>query len=198
MPASQQQQQQASTAVAIMAAASHPTRTAPHSCGTFPWNHDHITLIPDARWDADSALGQGHSMQARFGSFMQDVELFDPAVFGLSAGEASTMDPQQRCLLQCTAEALHSQRQGSSRGQPDPQGIGGALVTGGMSKAGVFIGISWTEYAKMASMHGAPVGAYTAQSAVLSVAAGDMLTVMLACRLCTASTLLACWKACSG
>ena len=42
-----------------------------------------------------------------------------------------------------------------------------------MSKAGVFIGISWTEYAKMADMHQAPVGAYTAQSAVLSVAAGN-------------------------
>lgn len=177
MPAGQQQQQQGSTAVAIMAAAAHPIRTAPHSCGTFPWDQDHITLIPDARWDADSALGQGHSMQARFGSFMQDVELFDPAVFGLSAGEASTMDPQQRCLLQCTAEALHSQKQGSSWGQL--KGSVGPLVTSGVSKAGVFIGISWTEYAKMASMHGAPVGAYTAQSAVLSVAAGDKLSVML-------------------
>lgn len=167
------QQQQASTAVAIMAAASHPIRTAPHSCGTFPWDQDHVTLIPDARWDADSTLSQSHSMQARFGSFMQDVELFDSAIFGLSAGEASNMDPQQRCLLQCTAEALHSLKQSSSWSQAGPQGSAGSLLTSGMSKAGVFIGISWTEYAKMASMHGAPVGAYTAQSAVLSVAAGD-------------------------
>ncbi|KAL0028772.1 hypothetical protein WJX79_006627 [Trebouxia sp. C0005] len=42
----------------------------------------------------------------------------------------------------------------------------------GLTRAGVFVGISWTEYAKMASTHGVPVGAYTAQSAVLSVAAG--------------------------
>lgn len=190
MPAGPKQHQQASTAVAIMAAASHPIRTAPHSCGAFPWDQDHITLIPDARWGADSALGQSHSMQARFGSFMQDVELFDPVIFGLSPGEASTMDPQQRCLLQCTAEALHSQQQGSRWGQP--QGLVGPLVTGGMSKAGVFIGISWTEYAKMASMHGAPVGAYTAQSAVLSVAAGDMLTIMLACQVLLSVALMCC------
>ena len=169
------EQQQTSAAVAIMTAASHPIRTAPHSCSTFPWDQDHVTIIPDGRWDADSALTQtqGHSMQARFGSFMQDVELFDSAIFGLSAGEASTMDPQQRCLLQCTAEALHSQQQCSGWSQAQPQSSTGPLLTSGMSKAGVFIGISWTEYAKMASMHQAPVGAYTAQSAVLSVAAGN-------------------------
>ena len=168
------QQQQMSTAVAIMAAASHPIRTATHSCGPFPWDQDHVTAIPDARWDADAALSQGHSMQARFGSFMQDIELFDSTCFGLSAGEASTMDPQQRCLLQCTAEVLHSRQHCSGWSPPQAQSAAGSLLTSGMSKAGVFIGISWTEYAKMASMHQAPVGAYTAQSAVLSVAAGEL------------------------
>ena len=168
------QQQQMSTAVAVMAAASHPIITAAHSCGAFPWGQDHVTAIPDARWDADAALSQGHSMQARFGSFMQDVELFDSTCFGLSAGEASTMDPQQRCLLQCTAEALHSRQQCLGGSPSQPQSAAGSLLTSGISKAGVFIGISWTEYAKMAGMHQVPVGAYTAQSAVLSVAAGDL------------------------
>ena len=170
----QQQQQQMSTAVAIMAAASHPITTAAHSCGAFPWDRDHVTAIPDARWDADSALSQGHSMQARFGSFMQDVELFDSTCFGLSASEASTMDPQQRCLLQCTAEALHSRQQCLGWSPSQPQCAADSLLTSGISKAGVFVGISWTEYAKVANMHQAPVGAYTAQSAVLSVAAGDL------------------------
>ena len=178
------QQQRMSTAVAVMAAASHPITTAAHNTGTFLWGQDHVTAIPDARWDADSALVQGHSMQARFGSFMQDVELFDSACFGLSAGEANTMDPQQRCLLQCTAEALNSRRQGLDWSPSQPQSAAGSLLTRGISKAGVFIGISWTEYAKMASMHQAPVGAYTAQSAVLSVAAGD-LAQQHACLLCS-------------
>ena len=53
------------------------------------------------------------------------------------------------------------------------------MLAKGMSKAGVFVGISWTEYAKMAAMHQVPVGAYTAQSAVLSVAAGISLPLKL-------------------
>ncbi len=148
------------TSVAILAAAYHPMATAPHSSGNSAWDQDLVTLIPDARWDADSAAGPKHSMQARFGSFMRDVELFDSAAFGLSAAEGVSMDPQQRCLLQCTAEVLHGVQHGVPSGP-------------GLTRAGVFVGISWTEYAKMASTHGVPVGAYTAQSAVLSVAAGQ-------------------------
>ncbi len=156
------EQQGRPTAVAILAAASHPMATASHSSGSSAWDQDHITLIPDVRWDADSAAGQKHSMQARFGSFMRDVELFDSAAFGLSMAEGISMDPQQRCLLQCTAEVLHGVQHGVSSGPS-------------LTRAGVFVGISWTEYAKMASTHGVPVGAYTAQSAVLSVAAGQQI-----------------------
>ncbi|DBA84018.1 TPA: hypothetical protein ACH3X1_006502 [Trebouxia sp. C0004] len=153
------EQQGRPTAVAILAAASHPMATASHSGGSSAWDQDLITLIPDARWDADSAAGQKHSMQARFGSFMRDVELFDSAAFGLSLAEGVSMDPQQRCLLQCTAAVLHTMQHGVPSGPS-------------LTRAGVFVGISWTEYAKMASTHGVPVGAYTTQSAVLSVAAG--------------------------
>ena len=148
------------TAVAILAFASHPIATAACSSGAIAWDQDLITAIPDTRWDADAATTSKHSMQARFGSFLRDVELFDPAAFGLSAAEAASMDPQQRCLLQCTAETLHGLQEGSHGVQS-------------LTRAGVFVGISWTEYAKLASMHGVPVAAYTAQSAVLSVAAGQ-------------------------
>ncbi len=154
------ERQQRPTAVAILAAASHPMATASHSSGSSAWDQDHITHIPDTRWDVDSVAGQKHSMQARFGSFMRDVELFDLAAFGLSMAEGVSMDPQQRCLLQCTAEVLHGAQYDMSSGPS-------------LTRAGVFVGISWTEYAKMASTHGVPVGAYTAQSAVLSVAAGQ-------------------------
>jgi len=162
VPLSGGERQGRPTAVAILAAASHPMATASHGSGSSAWDQDHITLIPDARWDADSAAGQKYSMQAHFGSFMRDVELFDPAAFGLSMAEGVSMDPQQRCLLQCTAEVLHGVRHGVSSGPS-------------LTRAGVFVGISWTEYAKMASTHGVPVGAYTAQSAVLSVAAGQQI-----------------------
>lgn len=37
---------------------------------------------------------------------------------------------------------------------------------------GVYVGISWTEYAHLAADQGLAAGPYTAQGAVLSVAAG--------------------------
>ena len=169
VPLSGDERQGRPTAVAILAAA-HPMATASHSSGSSAWDQDHITLVPDARWDADSAAGQKHSMQARFGSFMRDVELFDSAAFGMSMAESISMDPQQRCLLQCTAEVLHGVSSGPS-----------------LTIAGVFVGISWTEYAKMASTHRVPVGAYTAQSAVLSVAAGQHIIHSMVCIGCLCS-----------
>lgn len=41
-----------------------------------------------------------------------------------------------------------------------------------MTKTGVFVGISWTEYADLAAETGMPMSAYTAQGAVLSVCPG--------------------------
>lgn len=40
------------------------------------------------------------------------------------------------------------------------------------ARTGVFVGISWTEYTRMASDAGVPVSVYTAQGAVLSVCPG--------------------------
>lgn len=161
-------------AVAIVSIA-HQPMTAMHHVGadsSITWDLDYILPVPSTRWDTDAASGQqhsAHSMQARFGGFMEAVDLFDAAAFGLSGSEASSMDPQQRCLLQCSAEALSSAKQGKAQQN--------------FSKSGVFIGVSWTEYAKLAGMHGMPVGAYTAQSAVLSVAAGTPMQI--SCRLHT-------------
>ena len=54
-------------------------------------------------------------------------------------------------------EALHSV---DVRQRPEP------------GTMGAFIGISWTEYAQLAARQGGTAGPYTAQGAVLSVAAG--------------------------
>lgn len=43
------------------------------------------------------------------------------------------------------------------------------------SSAGVFVGISWTEYARLTGSAGVSVGPYTAQGAVLSVSVGRTL-----------------------
>lgn len=160
-------------AVAILSAVHQPMTASSHvgSTCSITWGADYIMPVPSARWDTDAASGQQqhstHSMEARFGAFMEAVDAFDAAAFGLSAAEASSMDPQQRCLLQCSAEALSSAKQ---RGLQRDFG-----------RSGVFVGVSWTEYAKMGGLHGMPVGAYTAQSAVLSVTAGK-LHLSYACR----------------
>ena len=165
-PVQQAMSEVQSQSVAILSTA-HQPMSAGSRVGTnssITWGADYIRPVPSARWDTDAASGQqhsAHSMQARFGSFVEAVDLFDAAAFSLSGAEATSMDPQQRCLLQCSAEALSSAKPGT------------ALHS--FSTSGVFVGVSWTEYAKLGGMHGMPVGAYTAQSAVLSVAAGKLI-----------------------
>ena len=54
----------------------------------------------------------------------------------------------------------------------DPTALRCHAVAVPPARTGVFIGISWTEYARLAAEAGAPVTAYTAQGAVLSVCPG--------------------------
>lgn len=53
--------------------------------------------------DADE-LARGDYVKR--GAMLQGIELFDAALFGLTASEAKIMDPQQRLALQCALEAL--------------------------------------------------------------------------------------------
>lgn len=62
---------------------------------------DCIHRVPLERWDLDHAeqlLGDALTLSAQFGAFMRDVELFDSAAHGLSAAEATAMDPQHRLV----------------------------------------------------------------------------------------------------
>ena len=67
------------------------------------------------------------------------------------------MDPQHRLVLEAAGEALLASA--SYHSAP-------------VAKTGVFVGISWTEYARLAADAGTAVSAYTAQGAVLSVCPG--------------------------
>ncbi|KAL4451846.1 hypothetical protein ABPG75_007508, partial [Micractinium tetrahymenae] len=122
---------------------------------------DRIQRIPLERWDLDQpetlSGGDALSLPAQFGAFMSDVDLFDAAAFGLSAAEAAAMDPQHRLVLAAAGEALA----GSTVLHAVPP-----------ARTGVFVGISWTEYARLAADAGTAVSAYTAQGAVLSVCPG--------------------------
>lgn len=104
---------------------------------------DAIQRIPLERWDLDrgeALQGDALTLSAQFGAFMQGVDLFDAAAHGLSAAEAAAMDPQHRLVLEAAAEALAA---------------GGAAVASLAARTGVFVGISWTEYARLATDAGA-------------------------------------------
>ena len=77
-----------------------------------------------------NATGQ----QRFFGNFLDQIDRFDNAFFGISQKEASAMDPQQRILLETAVEAMESsgylRRHRRESGDP----------------VGCFIGAAYTEY----------------------------------------------------
>jgi 6-methylsalicylic acid synthase len=69
------------------------------------------------------------------GYFLDNLEAFDAAFFGISPKEAEQMDPQQRVTLEVTWEALEN------AGIP-PQSLSG-------SDTAVFMGVNSDDYSKL-------------------------------------------------
>ncbi|HET8640608.1 MAG TPA: beta-ketoacyl synthase N-terminal-like domain-containing protein, partial [Pseudonocardiaceae bacterium] len=121
---------------------------------------DAVTEIPRDRWDVaalyDPDLATAGTMNSRWGGFVDGVDQFEPQFFGLSAGEAASMDPQHRLLLEVTWEAL------------ERAGVVPARLAG--SATGVFVGIGTDDYASVGFDDLENVNAYYVTGNALSIA----------------------------
>lgn len=97
---------------------------------------DTVGPIPPERWDVnafyDPSPATPGKMYVRNGSFLADIEQFDPQFFGIAPREAVSMDPQQRLLLEVAWEAL------------EHAGVAPDRLQGSLT--GVFVGAFWDDY----------------------------------------------------
>jgi acyl transferase domain-containing protein len=94
--------------------------------------------------DGRSAIGAPPAgrpeLPARPGGYLEDVSGFDAGFFGISPREASSMDPQQRLMLELAWEALE-----------DARILPADLAD---SRTGVFVGVIGDDYAALTHQHG--------------------------------------------
>lgn len=124
---------------------------------------DGVTEIPKERWDLESYYSANRDepgkMYTRYGSFLNDIDQFDPAFFGISPRETRYIDPQARLLLEVSWEALEN------------AGIAPETLVG--SPTGVFMGIYTSDYADLLRLaavddaHNAYIGTGNISSAVV-------------------------------
>ncbi|KAK9830427.1 hypothetical protein WJX72_011727 [[Myrmecia] bisecta] len=122
----------------------------------------------------DNRLLSG-AVPTRFAGILQGVHEFDAALFGISSAEAAQMDAQQRLLLEscqevaaATSAAAAATSASAPATSPPAKGQQRAEEVG----TGVWIGISYNEYAQLSAAAAAHVSTYTATGGSLSVAAG--------------------------
>ncbi len=124
---------------------------------------DDITEVPEDRWEIDTTYSDildGHHMNTRWGGFLEGVDRFDAAFFGISPSEAKDMDPQQRLLLQLSYHLLENS--GKS-----PSTYFGANI-------GVYIGVSQNSYVDLLKKNSPGYSAYSGLGSALSIVANRL------------------------
>ncbi|ROV96090.1 hypothetical protein VSDG_05051 [Cytospora chrysosperma] len=93
-----------------------------------------------------------------YGNFLDHVDRFDNAFFGINSREMANMDPQQRILLELSYEAMES------------SGYTRSHVRGNGDPVGCFIGASFVEYLDNTNSH--PPTAYTSTGTIRAFLCG--------------------------
>jgi acyl transferase domain-containing protein/NADPH:quinone reductase-like Zn-dependent oxidoreductase/acyl carrier protein len=154
-----------------------------------------LSPVPLGRWDVGQQCISESRIPAVFGGFLEDAELFDDLYFGISQSEAVLMDPQQRLVQQMAGQTFSSLSHD-------------VVHNNDWSDMGIFVGISTTDYGKVAANHLHHISAYSATGGALSVAAGRLsyfygasgpsMSVDTACSSSLVSTHLACMSNAAG
>ncbi|WP_281988848.1 SDR family NAD(P)-dependent oxidoreductase [Aquimarina aggregata] len=113
---------------------------------------DAITEVPKDRWDWKKYYGDPNKKagktKAKWGGFLDDLDKFDAPFFNISPKEAELMDPQHRLCLESVWSAL------------EDAGIPSEALSG--TSAGVFIGVSGSDYLSILQQSGHGVQAQAA------------------------------------
>src|SRR6202522_2249812 len=121
-----------------------------------------IADIPPGRWDADHYYSADPTapgkMYVRRAGFLDQVDEFDAGFFGVQPREATTMDPQQRLILEVAWEALEDAAQPPA-----------ALAE---SATGVFLGMAGSDYFRILLASAENIDTYTGSGGSPSIAAG--------------------------
>jgi acyl transferase domain-containing protein/SAM-dependent methyltransferase len=127
-----------------------------------------ITGIPPDRWDVDAWFDEDADapgrMVTRHGGFIEQVDRFDAAFFGIAPREAETMDPQQRLLLETTWHAL------------EDAGIAPDTLAG--SRTGIFVGLANNDHGRALLADRQHVDAHVSTGNAASVAGGRLSYVL--------------------
>ena len=159
---------------------------------------DAVGEVPADRYDIeafyDSNPDAKGKIYTRYGSFISDIDRFDPAFFGITPREAQLMDPQQRLLMETSWEAL------------ERANIAPASLVG--SKTGVFIGMMGHDYTQWATATADLIDVHTGGGNSTAAAAGRLafsfgfegpaMTLDTACSSSLVSVHLACKSLLSG
>nr|VFK55472.1 MAG: malonyl CoA-acyl carrier protein transacylase [Candidatus Kentron sp. TUN]VFK61403.1 MAG: malonyl CoA-acyl carrier protein transacylase [Candidatus Kentron sp. TUN] len=132
---------------------------------------DAVEELPPGRWNMDAFFDPDPEapgkIYTRYGSFLSDIDRFEPGFFGISPREAMDLDPQQRLLLEVSWEALED------AGQVHDKLIGRSV--------GIFMGgIAMTEYygSRGDVEHATDITPYTFTGNDLSFIAGRLSFVL--------------------